>query len=232
MKKALTTLLTTFQTKSLIRLLIRLLMRLLNTSLKKITLSFVLVSSFLITAPAIADYYRIDTLGGHASVNFKIKHLGYSWLTGRFDQFAGFFEYDPKAPEKSLIKMTVKTKSLDSAHALRDTHLRGDKYLNVSKYPEARFVSNSFTPIDANSARLTGKLSLHGVTRDISTTIKRIGGGKDPWGGYRQGFETHFSIRLTDYGIKHSLGSASEELQLSIYLEGVKESSIDESLTK
>ena len=65
---------------------------------------------------------------------------------------------------------------------------------------------------------------LHGVTKEINTTITKIGGGEDPWGGYRQGFETHFTIRLRDYGIQHSLGPASEELQLSIYLEGVKES--------
>lgn len=211
--------------------MIKILSNLLTTSLNKTALLIVLISNLLISVPAMADYYRIDTLGGHASVNFKIKHLGYSWLTGRFDKFAGYFEYDEKAPEKSLIKITVQTRSLDSAHALRDTHLRGDKYLNVNKYPEARFVSNSFTPIDANNARLTGKLSLHGVTRDINTTIKRIGGGKDPWGGYRQGFETHFTIRLNDYGIKHSLGPASEELQLSIYLEGVKES-LDDGIPK
>ncbi|MEH6456157.1 MAG: YceI family protein [Cocleimonas sp.] len=191
---------------------------------KKTNLLSVLLASLLLTTPAIGDYYRIDTLGGHASVNFKIKHLGYSWLTGRFDKFAGTFEYNEKAPEKSIIRITVKTKSLDSNHALRDIHLRGKKFLNVKKYPEARFVSNSFMPINTKTARLTGKLSLHGVTRDINTTITRIGGGKDPWGGYRQGFETHFSIKLGDYGIKHSLGAASEELQLSIYIEGVKES--------
>jgi len=56
-------------------------------------------------------------------------------------------------------------------------------------------------------------LSLHAVTKDISTTNAKIGGGKDPWGGYRQGFETHFMIRLRDYGIQHSLGAASEDLQ-------------------
>lgn len=190
---------------------------------KQTSVLTILIVSLFLTTPAIADYYRIDTLGGHASVNFKIKHLGYSWLTGRFDKFAGTFEYDEKAPEKSIISITVKTKSLDSDHSLRDIHLRGTKFLNVRKYPEARFVSDSFTPIDAKTARLTGKLSFHGVTRDINTTITRIGGGKDPWGGYRQGFETHFSIKLGDYGIKHSLGVASEELQLSIYLEGVKE---------
>ena len=177
-----------------------------------------------LSSNVIADTYRIDTLGGHASVNFKIKHLGYSWLTGRFTKFAGTFQYDEKDLTKSKISMTIKTKSFDSDHALRDIHIRGTKYLNVRKYPKARFVSTSYQPIDNKTAHLTGKFSLHGVTKDITTIITHIGGGKDPWGGYRQGFETHFKIRLKDYGIKHNLGSASEELELSIYLEGVKES--------
>jgi len=194
-------------------------------NIRKVIIVFlVFFGNLFITVPSFADYYRIDTLGGHASVNFKIKHLGYSWLTGRFNKFAGTFTYDEKAPEKSKISMTVKTKSLDSDHALRDTHLRGKKFLNVRKFPEARFVSTRYQAIDKNTARLTGKFTFHGVTKEITTKIKRIGGGKDPWGGYRQGFETHFKIRLNDYGIKHNLGPASEELELSIYLEGVKES--------
>jgi len=191
---------------------------------KKLSLLFVALIFLSLTSTAFANYYRIDTLGGHASVNFKIKHLGYSWLTGRFNKFAGTFVYDEKNPSKSRISMTIKTKSFDSDHALRDNHIRGAKYLNVRKYPTARFVSTSYTPIDKKTARLQGKFTLHGVTKDISTIITHIGGGKDPWGGYRQGFETHFKIRLKDYGIKHNLGPASEELELSIYLEGVQES--------
>ncbi len=192
---------------------------------KLIKVTFLLmIINVSLSKVASADTYRIDTLGGHASVNFKIKHLGYSWLTGRFTKFAGTFQYDEKDLTKSKISMTVKTKSFDSDHALRDTHIRGAKYLNVRKYPTARFVSTSYQPIDKKTARLTGKFTLHGVTKDISTVITRIGGGKDPWGGYRQGFETHFKIRLKDYGIKHNLGPASEELELSVYLEGVQES--------
>ena len=177
---------------------------------------------------AAADTYRIDTLGGHASVNFRIKHLGYSWLTGRFTKFAGTFTYDENDVSKSSISMTIKTKSFDSDHALRDTHIRGAKYLHVKKYPEARFVSTSYEAIDDKTARLKGKFTLRGISKDITTIITHIGGGEDPWGGYRQGFETHFKIRLNDYGIKHKLGSDSEELELSIYLEGIRESDEDD----
>ena len=172
-----------------------------------------------------AESYRIDTTGGHASINFRIKHLGYSWLTGRFDKFAGTFNFDEKNPEKSSASLTVKTRSINSGHSLRDIHVRGDKLLNVRKFPEARFVSTSYKPLNKTSGVLQGKLLLHGVTRPVSMTVKEVGAGDDPWGGYRRGYETSFKIRLHDFGIKHKLGKASEELELTIYLEGIKDTS-------
>ena len=71
-----------------------------------------------------AANYVIDTKGAHAFINFKIQHLGYSWLTGRFNTFEGSFDYDAKAPEKSRIEVTIKTNSIDSNHAERDNTLK------------------------------------------------------------------------------------------------------------
>jgi len=170
-----------------------------------------------------ADKYRIDTQGAHASINFKIKHLGYSWLTGRFNDFKGTFTYDIRNPAKSHIEVNVKTTSIDSAHAERDKHLRGKKFLHVRKYPEAKFISTSYKQTGKNTGLLKGNLSLHGVTRPVSMKIKQIGAGRDPWGGFRRGFETRLKIRLHDYGIKHDLGPLSEELELTIYIEGIKD---------
>lgn len=186
--------------------------------------NFFLVLLILCTSNGLyADKYRIDTQGAHASINFKIKHLGYSWLTGRFNDFKGTFTYNARSPDKSHIEVTVKTSSIDSAHAERDKHLRGKKFLHVRKYPEAKFVSTSYKQTSKSSGILKGNLSLHGVTRPVSMKIKQIGAGRDPWGGFRRGFETRFNIRLHDYGIKHKLGSVSEELELTIYIEGIKD---------
>jgi polyisoprenoid-binding protein YceI len=170
-----------------------------------------------------AQKYRIDTEGAHASINFKIKHLGYSWLTGRFNTFKGKFNFDPKHPDQSNIELTVNTASVDSNHAERDKHLRGKKFLNVKKFPKATFISTSYKAINSTTGMLSGKLTLHGVTRPVSMKVIQLGAGKDPWGGFRRGFETKLSIRLHDYGIKHSLGSASEVLELSIFIEGIKD---------
>ncbi len=181
------------------------------------------VCLLIMSGSLFAENYRVDTEGAHASINFKIKHLGYSWLTGRFNDFKGAFSYDAKHPNKSKASLVVKTKSVDSNHAERDIHLRGKKFLNVKKYPQAKFVSTSFKQSSNKSALLTGDLTLHGVTRSVTMKVKPVGAGKDPWGGFRRGFETQLTIRLHDYGIKHNLGPVSEELVLDIYIEGVKD---------
>ena len=103
-------------------------------------LLIVFVLSATAQVASAADYI-VDTKGAHAFVQFRVMHLGYSWLYGRFNEFNGDFSYDPKVPEKSEIRVTIDTTSVDSNHAERDKHLRGEKFLDVAKFPEATFVS-------------------------------------------------------------------------------------------
>jgi len=193
-------------------------MKLLKNTLIGLTLSSALFASSNI----LAEDYVIDSKGMHASVQFKISHLGYSWMWGRFSDFAGTFSYDEKNKAASKIAVTVKTASVDSNHAERDKHLRSDDFLEVDKYPEAKFVSTSFTEGSDGKAVLKGKLSLHGVTKEIEVAVSQVGAGKDPWGGYRRGFEGKTRIALKDYNIKKNLGPASAELDLIFEFEGVR----------
>jgi polyisoprenoid-binding protein YceI len=168
-----------------------------------------------------ATEYKIDTSGAHAFIQFKIKHLGYSWLHGRFDDFEGRFSYDPKKPEDSNVTVVIDTASVNSNHAERDKHLRGKDFLHVEKYPQARFESTAFIPKGNGKAELKGQLTLHGVTRDISIDVTEIGGGKDPWGGYRQGFTGTTEFALKDFGIDFDLGPASRKVQMTLDIEGI-----------
>ncbi|MDX1504839.1 MAG: YceI family protein [Spongiibacter sp.] len=184
-----------------------------------IALGFALLLGFGATAHA--TEYKIDTAGAHAFIQFKIKHLGYSWLYGRFDEFEGRFNYDPKKPEASSVEVTINTASINSAHAERDKHLRGKDFLEVDKYPKATFKSTSFTPKGDGKAELKGTLTLHGVSREITIDVTEIGGGKDPWGGYRQGFHGTTEFALKDFGIDYNLGPASRTVQLILDVEGI-----------
>ena len=191
----------------------------------KIRLLRTTLMALAIAAPSLlqAADYVIDTKGAHAFIQFRIQHLGYSWLLGRFNTFEGKFSYDETKPEASTVEVTIKTASLDSNHAERDKHLRGEDFFEVDKYPEARFVSTGFEENADGTALLKGNLTLHGVTRPVTIDVKHVGHGPDPWGGYRRGFEGSTRLKLADYNINFDLGPASREVDLFLSVEGVRQ---------
>lgn len=189
--------------------------------LKK-TLLAIGLSVLAMSSTAMAADYQIDKQGQHAFVNFKISHLGYSWLYGTFKDFDGQFSFDAATPEASTVNVTLKTASVDTNHAERDKHLRSDDFLNTGEHPTATFNSTSVKSTGEGRADITGDLTLNGVTKPIAINASFIGEGKDPWGGYRAGFEGTTSIKLADFGIKTNLGPASEEVTLTISVEGVR----------
>ena len=170
--------------------------------LKQSIAALALGTALLTAGQAMAADYVIDKEGQHAFVNFKISHLGYSWLYGTFKDFDGSFSFDAKSPEASKLKVNLKTASLDSNHAERDKHLRGADFLNVSKHPTATFESTAVKSTGEGSADITGNLTLNGVTKPVVIAAKFIGEGKDPWGGYRAGFEGSTTLQLKEFGIQ------------------------------
>ncbi|WP_414633200.1 YceI family protein [Cellvibrio sp. UBA7661] len=192
--------------------------------LKKSFLALAVSSVGLMSLPTMADTYVIDTKGAHASINFAIKHLGYSVLTGRFDKFEGEFTYDPAKPEASTVNVTIDTASVNSNHAERDKHLRSDDFLNVEKFPKATFVSKSIKVDndDKDEFDIIGDLTLNGVTKSVTIEVEKVGEGKDPWGGYRAGFSGETEIKLKDFNVKMDLGPASQVVKLELEIEGIK----------
>ncbi len=190
--------------------------------LKRILCIVLLSSPFLVLSRgAVAAEYEIDIEGMHAAIQFRIIHLGYSVLTGRFNDFGGSFTWDKDNPGASSVNVTIQTASLDSNHAERDKHLREADFLDVEKYPEATFKSTSYNG-DASAGELDGILTLHGVSKPITIDIEFIGEGDDPWGGYRAGFEGNVTLRRSDFGMMYDLGPRSDEMELDLYIEGVR----------
>jgi polyisoprenoid-binding protein YceI len=169
-----------------------------------------------------AAEYKVDVEGAHAFVQFKIKHLGYSWLLGRFNHFDGGFSYDAKTPNQAKINIEIDTKSIDSNHAERDKHLKGADFLNVKDFPKASFVSQHIKFSDDNNAVVTGDFTLKGVTKSISFDVVKVGEGQDPWGGYRAGFSGTTTFKLADYGITYNLGPASTHVEMGLHIEGIR----------
>ncbi len=190
--------------------------------LTKLALTSLLGATFLLPVANAADYV-IDTKGAHASINFKVQHLGYSWLTGRFDKFGGTFSYDASNIAASKIEVSIDTTSINSNHAERDKHLKGDDFLDVSAFNTAKFVSTSVTDKGDGKLAVAGTFTFHGVSKDIVIDAQTVGEGKDPWGGYRVGFSGTTTIALTDFAIKNILGPATNDVQLNLYVEGIKQ---------
>lgn len=175
------------------------------------------------TTPSIAADYVIDTKGAHASINFRVKHLGFSWLVGRFDKFSGNFTFNANDSAASKVKVEIDTASVNSNHAERDKHLRSADFLDVAQFPTATFESSKVTLEGADKATIVGNLTLHGVTKELTIQATRIGGGMDPWGGTREGFEGTTKIVLADFGITKDLGPAAKDVELTLHVEGVKQ---------
>jgi len=190
--------------------------------MKKLLTGLALSSLMLGAIPTLAADYVIDKEGAHASINFKIQHLGYSWLTGRFNDFGGEFSYAADSPGASAITVNIDPSSIDSNHAERDKHLRGEDFLHVREYPQAKFVSTSVTETE-DGLGIVGDLTLRGVTREIIINAEKIGEGKDPWGGYRAGFSGTTELRLKDFGIDYDLGPAAQTVQMELHIEGVRQ---------
>lgn len=186
------------------------------------TLCLALVASVPMQTIAAEDYV-IDTEGAHAFIQFRVKHLGYSWLHGRFNDFSGTFSFDDENPANNTVAVKIDTASVDTNHAERDRHLRNEDFLDVKRYPAATFQSTSFVEKGDGKAELKGELTLHGVTRPVVIEVEPIGHGEDPWGGYRRGFEGRTSFALKDFGIDYDLGPASRDVELTLSIEGVRE---------
>jgi len=184
---------------------------------------FSLATTLFLVGAVNAAEYKIDTKGAHAFINFKIQHLGYSWLTGRFNEFEGSFSYDADKPNDSKITVEINPASIDSNHAERDKHLRSDDFLDVDKFGKAKFVSTKITDKGNGKLEVVGDLTLHGVTKSITIDAKKIGEGKDPWGGYRAGFSGKTTLGLKDFGIPERLGPASTEVHMSLHIEGIRQ---------
>lgn len=190
--------------------------------IRKINIKKLLITASLLSLFSIGSFaadYIIDYKGAHASINFKVKHLGYSWLTGRFNKFDGTFSYDNKNLSDAKITINIDTTSVDSNHAERDKHLRSDDFLDVKNFATASFTSTKVMPQSDDKFQVIGILTLHGIEKEITINAEKIGEGKDPWGGYRAGFSGTTSIQMKDFGLKKNFG----EVLFELHIEGIKQ---------
>lgn len=164
-----------------------------------------------------ADDYAIDA--AHASVTFKIQHLGIAWIHGRFNDFSGDFKLDGG---KSAFNLNIKAESIDTANKKRDDHLRSGDFFNVKQFPAITFKSTSVKTTALTGLQVTGELTMHGETKSVTFNLT---GGKTaefPKGVERIGYTAELTLNRADFGIKGFEAALGGEVHIAISFEGVK----------
>jgi len=178
----------------------------------------VLFSSLGLTA--YADTYKVDPV--HSSVVFSAKHFGVTDFYGHFNTITDTVSFDAADPSKNSVELSVTVESIDTHNDKRNQDLKGPDFFNAQQYPTLSFKSTKVEG-GGDSYKVTGDLTIHGVTKPITIDFKKGGEGKGGKGEVRGGGETRFTIKRSDYDMKYMVGAVGDEVNLIIGLEGIKQ---------
>ncbi len=150
----------------------------------------------------IATTWQIDP--AHTTVEFGVRHLMISTVKGRFGEIAGTVTLDANDVAAPLVEVTLQTASIDTRQAQRDAHLRSADFFDVEKWPAITFRSRSVEGDTESDFRVTGDLTIKGVTREIVLDVTKEGQGSDPWGNLRTAFSAKGQIDRRDFGLTYN----------------------------
>src|SRR5688572_28880706 len=127
--------------------------------------------------------WNIDT--SHSGAHFSVRHMVIAKVRGSFDRWQGTIELDEANPLAAKVSVRIDATSIDTREEKRDTHLRSADFFDVEKYPELTFESTKVEKAGDDRYRVTGNLTIHGVTKEVVLDAESLGAGKDPWGNDR-----------------------------------------------
>jgi polyisoprenoid-binding protein YceI len=142
--------------------------------------------------------YQIDS--SHSNVEFSIRHLVIAKVRGRFTQVTGTLELDDTDITRSKVTAEIAAASITTAEEKRDAHLRSADFFDVENYPLITFTSTRIEQ-DGEDLRLTGDVTIHGVTKPITLAVEQLGAAKDPWGNQRLAFAARGSLDRKEFGL-------------------------------
>jgi polyisoprenoid-binding protein YceI len=166
-----------------------------------------------------ADTYAVDP--AHSTVLFKIKHLNLSYVHGRINNPSGTLVVDAD-PANSSVELELKAENIDTFNEKRDQHLRNPDFFNAKQFPTITFKSTAVKKADETHLDVSGNLTLLGVTKPVTVKFEHVGEGKDPWGGFRTGYEGTFTIKRSDYGMTQMVGPVGDDVEVTVSIEASK----------
>ena len=180
--------------------------------------------AFLATPVLAADTYQIDT--SHTYLGFEIDHLGFSTTYGRFNDVSGTIELDEENPEASSVEVKIDPASVDTGHKERDEHVRGEDLLNVAEYPQMTFKSTSIERTGEKTGKITGDLTLHGVTKPVTLDTTFTKKGTYPMTEEKIeviGFNATTTLKRSDFGMDKWTAMIGDEIPITISFEAHKQ---------
>jgi polyisoprenoid-binding protein YceI len=168
--------------------------------------------------------YVIDTAGVHYYAGFQISHLGFSTMHGRFDTLSGTIKYDDAEPTNSQVSVTIKASSINTNMAKRDAHLKSPDFFNVEEFSDITFVSTKLVKMGEKTAKMTGNLTMMGVTRSITLDTTLINIGANPFSkAPTAAWSARGTIKRSDFGSKYGAPAIGDEVTLIIDIEALKQ---------
>ncbi len=171
-------------------------------SKKTIVFLFAAMSVFMLQAQTPKTVWNLDK--SHASVTFGIDHMVISEVEGKFKEFSANIQSDKADFTDVKGSFTVALKSIDTDNEKRDEHLRGADFFDVEKNPNLTFVIKKFTMVNGKVYKVTGDLTMHGVTKTVTLNGKFGGIIKDPYGLTRAGLTVTGEIDRYAFGLKYN----------------------------
>ena len=180
-------------------------------------------------APSLTGEYSIDP--AHSRIGFVARHAMVTKVRGSFNDFEGGGYFDATSPEKSHLEVTIKAASIDTRNADRDAHLRSNDFFDMDQFPEIHFISTSVEAVKAHQYRVSGDLTIKGITKPISIDFEYTGAAVDPYQNQRVGFEGSVTVNRKDWGISWNAALeaggvlVSENVVLEFEIAAVKKTS-------
>lgn len=145
------------------------------------------------------ETWEIDS--SHSGIHFSIRHMVIAKVRGKFTRWSGTLRLQDGDLGTGQVEAIIDASSIDTGVADRDTHLKSPDFLDVAQFPEITFRSSKVDARDASELRVTGALTIHGVTREVVLEAEATGRAKDPWGNERIGFTAKTAIDRKDFGL-------------------------------
>jgi len=195
--------------------------------MKRIIASVSTIIALALPAFAFASTWTIDP--DHSNIGFKVRHLMVSNVKGNFDKHTGTVEINDKDITKSKVEVTIDTNSINTNVQKRDEHLRSADFFDVAKFPTMTFKSKKVAKAGKDKLKVTGDLTLHGVTKEVVLDVEGPSKeSKDPWGNFRKGATATTKINRKDFGLVWNAAletggvAVGDEITITLEIEMIK----------